>query len=246
MLKSATKSLLMLVLGLGMLLCAASGADFQKTYAISAGGQIKVQNVSGDITVTGYDGNSIMVTATKEGRDQDQVTIEDRSSGDTVDLSVEYPHKGNVSASVNFDIRVPRAVEYNFGRLVSVSGDVHVSDVMGNLQVESVSGDVEVDGVSGIVSASAVSGDVNVSLKKAGSGNMKFTSVSGDVAVRAPASLDADVEMSTISGSLNTDFQLEVHEPRYGPGRSARGRLGPGAFSLHITTVSGKVSLTKA
>jgi DUF4097 and DUF4098 domain-containing protein YvlB len=244
--KNTAKSLLLLMFGLGLLLCSAAGADFQKSYAIGAGGQIKVRNISGDIAVAGYDGDSIMVTATKEGRDRDQVTIEDRSSGDTVDLSVEYPQKGNVSASVNFDIRVPRRVEYNFGRLVSVSGNVQVSDVMGNLQVESISGDVDVNGVSGIVSASAVSGNVNVDLKEAGSGNMKFSSVSGDVAVRAPANLAADVEMSTISGSLKTDFQLEVHEPRYGPGRSARGRLGSGAYSLRITTVSGRVSLTRA
>jgi DUF4097 and DUF4098 domain-containing protein YvlB len=244
--RSAINLSLILVFGLGLLVATSAAADFQKSYSIPAGGQIKVRNISGDITVTGYDGQTIMVSATKEGRDRDDVTIEDRSSGDTVDLSVEYPHRGNVSASVNFDIRVPRAVEYNFGRLVSVSGNVQVSDVMGNLQVESVSGDVDVNGVSGVVSASAVSGNVNVDLKQAGSGNMKFSSVSGDVAVRAPANLDADVEMSTISGSLNTNFDLEIHEPRYGPGRSARGRLGSGTHSLRITTVSGRVSLTRA
>lgn len=242
--KRADKSFLLLVFGLIMVLPTAA-ADFQKSYAIGAGGRIKVQNVSGNIVVTGYDGDAIMVTATKEGRDRDQVTIEDRSTADTVDLSVEYPHKGNVNASVDFDIRVPRAVEYNFGRLVSVSGNIQVTDVIGNLQVECVSGDVDVSGVSGVVSASAVSGNVIVDLKKAGSGNMKFSSVSGDVDVRAPANLDADVEMSTISGSLKTDFQLEVHEPRYGPGRSARGRLGSGEHSLRITTVSGRVSLTR-
>jgi hypothetical protein len=243
--KRVAKSLFSLAVGLGLFLSTAAAADFQKSYTIGAGGQIKIRNISGNIVVSGYDGNSIMVTATKEGRDRDQVTIEDRSTGDTVDLSVEYPHKGNVSASVDFDIRVPRAVDYNFGRLVSVSGNVQVSDVMGNLQVECVSGDVDVSGVSGVVSASAVSGNVNVDLKTAGSGNMKFSSVSGDVDVRAPSSLDADVEMSTISGSLKTDFQLEVHEPRYGPGRSARGRLGSGEHSLRITTVSGRVSLTR-
>jgi hypothetical protein len=243
--RSAINLSLILVFGLGLLVATSAAADFQKSYSIPAGGPVKVRNISGDITVTGYDGQTIMVTATKEGKDREEVTIEDHSSGDTVDLSVEYPHRGNVSASVNFDIRVPRSVEYNFGRLVSVSGNVQVSDVMGNLQVESVSGDVDVNGVSGVVSASAVTGNVNVDLKQAGSGNMKFSSVSGDVAVRAPASLDADVEMSTISGSLNTDFDLEIHEPRYGPGRSARGRLGSGTHSLRITTVSGRVSLTR-
>ncbi len=243
--KSVARSFILLVFGLLLVLPTAAAVDFQKSYSIGAGGRIRVQNVSGNIVVTGYDGSTVMVTATKEGRDRDQVTIEDRSTADSVDLSVEYPHKGNVSASVDFDIRVPKTVEYNFGRLVSVSGNIQVTDVMGNLQVECVSGNVDVNGVSGVVSASAVSGNVIVDLKKAGSGNMKFSSVSGDVDVRAPANLDADVEMSTISGSLKTDFQLEVHEPRYGPGRSARGRLGSGEHSLRITTVSGRVSLTR-
>jgi DUF4097 and DUF4098 domain-containing protein YvlB len=74
---------------------------------------------------------------------------------------------------------------------------------------------------------------------------MKFSSVSGNVAVRAPASLDADIEMSSVSGSLKTDFPIEIQERRYGPGRSARGRLGGGASNLRITSVSGRISLTR-
>jgi hypothetical protein len=51
--------------------------------------------------------------------------------------------------------------------------------------------------------------------------------------------------MSTISGGLKTDFPIEVTEPRYGPGRSAKGRIGSGARNLHIRSVSGRVSLLK-
>ncbi len=236
----------LLLFGLILLVTTTSAQDFQKTYAISAGGHIKVRNISGDVTVTGYDGNSIVVTAVKEGRDRDLVNIEDRSTGDMIDLAVRYPQKGNANASVDFDIRVPRSAEYNFDRISSVSGNVQVAGVMGRLKVESVSGNVDVRGVSGVVSASAVSGDVNVDLAKAGSGNMKFSSVSGNVLVRAPGNLDADIDMSTISGGLKTEFPMEINEPRYGPGRSARGRLGTGTFSLRITTVSGRVSLLRA
>jgi hypothetical protein len=221
------------------------GQDFNKSYAIGAGGQIRIRNISGDVNVVGYDGGSIVVTAVKEGRDRDLVNIEDRSSGDVVDLIVRYPQTGNANASVDFDVRVPKAVEYNFERLASVSGDVSVAGVTGRLRVESVSGDVTVKDVSGVASASTVSGSVNVDLTKAGPGNMKFASVSGDVNVRAPANLDADVEMSTISGGLKTDFDIEIHEPRYGPGRSARGRLGSGSFSLRIASVSGRVILLR-
>ena len=221
------------------------GQDFNKSYAVGAGGQIRIRNISGDVNVVGYDGSSIVVTAVKEGRDRDLVNIEDRSSGDVVDLTVRYPQTGNANASVDFEVRVPKGAEYNFERLASVSGDVSVAGVTGRLRVESVSGDVSVKDVSGVAAASTVSGSVIVDLTKAGPGNMKFASVSGDVTVRAPANLDADVEMSTISGGLKTDFNIEIHEPRYGPGRSARGRLGAGGYSLRITTVSGRVSLLR-
>jgi DUF4097 and DUF4098 domain-containing protein YvlB len=78
-----------------------------------------------------------------------------------------------------------------------------------------------------------------------GSGDMKFSSVSGSVYVKAPSELDAYVEMSTVSGSLKTDFDIQVKKRRYGPGASARGRLGSGVRSLSITTVSGRVSLVR-
>jgi len=172
-----------------------------------------------------------MVTATKEGRDRDQVTIEDRSTGDTVDLSVEYPHKGNVSASVDFDIRVPRAVDYNFGGWCRSAEMYRCSDVMGNLQVECVSGDVDVSGVSGVVSARPSAG------RERGSqdGRIgKHEVLVRERGCRCPGSFEPgcrcrDVD---ISGSLKTDFQLEVHEPRYGAGHSARrARIGETAAS---------------
>jgi DUF4097 and DUF4098 domain-containing protein YvlB len=74
---------------------------------------------------------------------------------------------------------------------------------------------------------------------------MVFSSARGTVDVRCPASLDADVEMSTLSGDLDTDFALDVHEPKYGPGRKARGRIGAGTHTLRLATVSGNVSLRK-
>ncbi len=218
--------------------------DFNKTYVIGAGGHIRISNVSGDVKVSGYGGESIVVAGFKEGRDRDLLKIEDLSSDDRIDIRVKYPENGNCDASVNFEVRVPQAVDYNFDRISSVSGNVDMRGVTGRVRAESVSGDVDVVDVAGIVSASSVSGDVNAALNRlVGTGDMKFSSVSGNVTVKAPANLDADVEMSSVSGSLKTDFPIEVQEPRYGPGRSARGRLGSGGSSLRVTTVSGRVSL---
>jgi hypothetical protein len=222
------------------------GQDFQRSYSVGAGGHIRVGNVSGEVIVTGYSGDVILVRGFKEGRDRDRVQIEDLSSGDSVELKVRYPESCNCDASVRFDVQVPHSVRYSFDRISSVSGNVGITGVRGRIKAESVSGNVVVQEVAGEVTASAVSGNVDVEINRLeGAGDMRFSSVSGNVSVRAPANLDADIEMSSVSGGLRTDFPIEVQERDRGPGRSARGRVGAGQRSLKISTVSGRVNLTR-
>ena len=211
------------------LFCGVAGLaqDFQQAYTLPRDGTIRVRSISGEITVQGYDGQTVVVKGFRVGRDRERVEITDRSSSDRIDVGVRYPEHCNCDASVNFEVQVPRSVSYNFDKIGSISGDVAITDV------------------SGEVSAQSVSGNVEVSLKAIkGPASMKFSSISGNVLVKVPAALNAYVEMSTLSGSLKTNFPLEVQERRYGPGRSARGRVGEGASSISIRTISGKVSLT--
>jgi len=222
----------------------ASAQDFQKTYRIGAGGQIRIGNVSGDVIVTGYDGDSIVVTGTKKGRDRDMIEIEDRSGTANVDVGVRYPKHCNCDASIRFEVQVPRSVKYDFDHIASVSGDVRVTGVTGRLNASAVSGDVHITDVSGSVSASAVSGDVQVEINRLdGSDDMKFNTVSGDVSVTLPGSLDADVDMSSFSGSIKTDFAIEVRSERYGSRNSARAKLGEGSRRLKMSSVSGDLTL---
>jgi hypothetical protein len=222
----------------------ASAQDFQKSYRLASGGQIHVGNISGDVIVTGYDGDSIIVKGTKKGRDRDKVEVEDRSTDGRVDLAVHYPKHCECDASIQFEVQVPRSVSYVFDGISSVSGDVEISGVTGRVHASAVSGDVRVKNVSGSVSASAVSGDVEVAVDRLeGGDDMKFSSVSGDVSVHLPSSLDADVDMSSFSGSIKTDFPIEVRTEKYGSRSSARGKLGEGSARLKMSSVSGDLSL---
>ena len=71
----------------------------------------------------------------------------------------------------------------------------------------------------------------------------KISTASGNVRVRLPASVDADVEMSTASGDIDTNFPVEVKDDKYGSGKHARGRLGSGSRLLRISSASGDLSL---
>src|SRR4051795_5323591 len=199
--------------------------DFSKKYELAAGGHINIHSVSGNVTITGYNGNAVLVTAIKEGRDRDRVEIEDLSGGDRIDLRSRYPERCNCDASINFTVQVPRGVKYSFDKISSASGDIKISGVAGDVNGRSASGDVTVEEVEGSISASSASGNVRVSRAIgtvnarsasgdvevdlagiAGTGSMEFTSASGNVRVKAPADLDAEVEMSCTSGDLKTDF----------------------------------------
>jgi DUF4097 and DUF4098 domain-containing protein YvlB len=224
----------------------AAAQDFEKTYRIGAGGQVSIATVSGDVIVTAYDGEGISVRGIKKGRDRDMVEIEDRSGEGRINLSTRYPSRCNCDASVTFEVRVPRSASYNFDGLSSVSGNVDVSGVTGRLRASAVSGDVKVKNVSGAVSANSVSGDVEVEVDRLeGSDDMKFSSVSGDVNVRVPGDLDAEVDITSLSGSIKTDFAIEVREDRHGPRTYARGRLGNGSRHVNMSSVSGDLSLRR-
>ncbi len=242
----------------------AFGQDFQKTCNITAGGVISIRNISGNVTVRGYDGQDVLVTGYKEGRDRDKVTIEESLSGNNLSIRTRQPEPCNCQVSVRFEVTVPRTISYKFDSITSLSGNVLVSGVIGEINAKSVSGNVSVrnasgpveatstsgnvsvDEITGTVNAKSVSGNVDVTiLQLSGARDMDFSSVSGNVHVRLPASLDAEVKMSTTSGNVKTDFPLTVVKPEYGPGQRAFGRVGGGAHQLKVTSVSGNVSLLR-
>jgi hypothetical protein len=240
--------------------------DFQKSYRLAQGSRVSVKNVSGDVIVKGYDGDAVVVTGYKEGRDRDQVSVEDLSDGSHVEVKVRYPERCHCNASVRFEVKIPRTINLNYDAFSSVSGNVEISEATGTIRAKSVSGDVNVREVAGTIYANSVSGDVTVGeasgavSAKSTSGNVRvdlqrlegahtnrleFGSVSGNVEVKMPGSIGAEVEMSTLSGHLETDFPITIEKREFGPGRSARGRIGDGARALKLSSVSGNVYLRR-
>jgi hypothetical protein len=224
---------------------AVAAQDFHNSYTIRGGGQISVSNISGTIQVTGYGGSTIDVKTYRSGRDKDRVKVEDNSVGDRIELRAWYPKDCNCDASINFEVLVPNQVTYSQS-FHSVSGDIEILGVHGNVKTAAVSGNVTAKGIAGTVSASSVSGDVDAEISALeGTEDMKFNSVSGSVRVVAPAALSAKIEMSSLSGTLDTNFPILVQTEKHGAGRKANGQLGNGTNKLKITTVSGNVALVK-
>jgi hypothetical protein len=195
--------------------------------------------------------------AVRRGRDDD----DDGDDSEPRDAC----NRGNGSvrsngARVDFTVRVPAGVRV---ALATVSGDVYASGLHSPVRAGSVSGNVHVSS-DGPVQASSVSGNVEATLGRTAGQSLQFSSVSGDVTLRVPASLDANFSARTLSGSIESDFPLELgsNDRRRGRdddddddrgsvrvrvriGQEAHGRLGRGGPELRVNTVSGDVSLVR-
>jgi hypothetical protein len=125
----------------------------------------------------------------------------------------------------------------------STSGAIEVLDVTGPLRAHSVSGSVTVArGRCPSLEARSTSGEILLDIEPAPGGRYTCDTVSGAVAVRLPSSASARVEANSISGRLDSNFDLEADHRRPARRRMS-GSIGAGEAELWLNTVSGPVAV---
>lgn len=160
-----------------------------------------------------------------------------------VRFTVKVPSGVRVSAgTVNGEVRV-RDVTSDVSAM-TVNGLVEVTNVGGEVRANTVNGRVDVSTKSGPVRANTVNGDINVRMGSLSrDGEMNFHTVNGSIMVETPPSLDADVSLDTMHGSITSDWPVQL-TGRFGP-RHAEGTIGRGGRSIKLRTLNGSVELRK-
>lgn len=178
------------------------GEKIVKSFSVGRDGSLLLHNVSGDIVVTASSVNDIRVEAIKhakgrtaaEARGQlENVQLSIQNAGGRVEVMTE--HRGRESrAWVSFNVMVPYDARVE---LHSVSGDITVTGLKGELRAETVSGDVRASALTRLVLLKSLSGDVEINGAES-DGVITLSSVSGDVTAN---NLKArGIEVSSVSG----------------------------------------------
>ena len=121
----------------------------------------------------------------------------------------------------------------------SASGDLEGSGSVGSLQAETASGDVELSGSVRELKCSSASGDASVRTETLPQ-KVEISSKSGDCRLFLPAGEGFALQFSTVSGDLETEFDL------VGPVGARSGEamyLDGGGRTFHISSISGDISL---
>jgi DUF4097 and DUF4098 domain-containing protein YvlB len=194
-----------------------------RTVSIRAGGQLRLKNFSGKVTITGSTRADIVVHAVRraprERLDHIKLEITETGSGVTIEANKKddsWHEKDNNVVDTDMDIQVPSDVALDIDVF---SSDVFVKDVRGQQRVHTFSGQIDVAGAESALDAETFSGGIAVSLAQGASASVDFDSFSG--------SLKTDVPMTYRSGSR----------------RRIRADIGAGGTDYHFKTFSGDVRI---
>ena len=199
----------------------------QKSFAASGNDKLVVDNVSGFVHVTGYDGNRIEINVQKEARAESQSAL-DRSkrevkldidqSGATVRLYVDGPwrsrdgmnYRGDryygYHVNYDFEIRVPRAAAVDLKTINN--GDIEVKGTSGDYAVHGLNGGIDMEGISGSGVVHTLNGKVKVAFARNPRKDCEFHTLNGAIDVYFQPPLNADLEFHTLNGGVYADFDV--------------------------------------
>jgi len=191
---------------------------------------IRVENVSGPVTIAPASGNTVTIDATKNASDSDAIArthIGIARDGDQIAVRTRYDENGgwfsrHNGASVTYDIRVPATLDVD---VANVSGSVTMSGTAGNVRIEEISGPVRAS--IGRVTASR---------------NVRISSVSGPIDVVIAKNSDVRVDGKTVSGPIRAFFPADMHKGFVG--ETLDGRVGSGSASMSLEAVSGSITIS--
>lgn len=246
----------------------------RRSIRLGGSGELIVSNLSGDITVTRGSGTDLQIDAVKVARGRDaedaremlrlmRVDINER--GNRVEARAVYPSSQELSGQGrrNFNVSVIYNITAPAGTRVAVrtvSGNIKVTDIRGEIATESTSGDVVITNAERVTTAKSISGNVQI-LNSSSEVAFEANSISGNVTLRdvkAPRVKLGSVSGNVIIGSVQVpriDAQsmsgdVEFESPFAKGGRyefsSHAGTIkivvaGGSGFEIHATSFGGSI-----
>lgn len=213
--------------------------DVRYRISVPQGAQADIKTTSGDIVIDGLNGAVALATVSGDVRAE---ALHGGLSVSTTSGDVRLNDlAGTLNATtISGDVHLGDG-QVEGATINSTSGAVEIAGVGGQLQIGTVSGDITVrDAHNGQLSLATTSGSIEYEGDLASSGNNEINTISGDVQLQLPDDSSFRLDASSVSGEVNTSFQLSEAEN----GRnSLKGVVGSGAATLTVGTTSGEITI---
>ncbi len=238
-----------------------------------SGRKLLVDNISGFIHVTGYDGTQIQVNVHKHIQARSPEAVQDAKRDVKLDMSQQgsfvrlyedgpfrssngtnYRGEDYYGYRVNFDyeIQVPRETELS---LKNITSEIAVKRTIGNFEIHGLNGGIDMDEVAGSGTVRTLNGKLRVAFAKNPERDTEFHTLNGAMDVYFKEPLNADLHFKTLNGGVYADFDVtplpgvtQASEQRngkfyYRSNRNGSARAGKGGPALTFDGLNGAIRL---
>ena len=219
--------------------------EFHKTVPLTANGHVSLDNINGNVEITGWERNEVQIDAVKKASTQeklDNMRIEVNAGSSSVEIQTRFPEHGNNNnpGGVHYTLHVPQNARIDKVNLVN--GSLTVQKVTGEIDANLVNGKLQASDLAGEADLATVNGSIDATYNSLNNvRGIKLKSVNGSVNLTLPQSPNADVDASVVNGSITTDFPLTVKG--HFVGKSMSGTLGSGGVRIELTNVNGSIHI---
>ena len=227
---------------------------------------IFVENIAGNIEIDAWPEDFIGIDYTKSAPDQnylDNLVVEIEEKGRTLKIERDFIGEGiSPRGRIDFRIHIPRdrisdiyAKSVN-GSIVCMNMSSEIdqelqttssrieTDASNNLFAKTISGEIKFISTGKNVEIRSTSGRVDWEYGTTGRNRgIDIPTVSGAVRLILPDKFQGHVDLRSISGSVDSDFQVDVRSAKR---NSLEGDIGDGGTSIDINTTTGSIRLIKA
>jgi len=220
-----------------------SRAEFRASYSLVPNGRVVVQNLYGDVKITAWDRDEVLVQAIKHSTDprrlNDAQIIVD-SSAELVSIHTQYTGSdAEHPASVEYQIMVPRGA--NLENVKIVNGGLSLSGMTGPVKASSVNGSIKAEKMAGQTELSTINGHLDADFQRVNKcHSISLTSVNGPIKLSLPSGAAANVSAQNRSGGIDSDFGRSWRAPG---GHRLDAAVNGGGTQIRLHNVNGGISI---
>ena len=220
--------------------------EFRQIFALNPNGRVVLQNLYGDVQITAWDRDEVLVQAIKRSSDPrrlDDAHIVVDSSATLVSIRTQYAGAdAEHPASVDYRIMAPRWA--NLENIKLINGSLSISGIAGPVKASSVNGSIRAEKLEGQAELSTINGRLEAGFDKViRTTGIRLTSVNGPIQLSIPPGAGAVVEAKNLSGGIESEFGRPW---RGSDGHRLRALVNQGGAQIQVHNVNGGIFIKAA
>jgi len=240
-----------------------AGGEFRKDssqfFPLNPDGRFSLDHVKGRIEIHGWSSNAVVINTAIHGKTSESVeavNINIDSNLEGASVHTDQPSRGtgfpwnwlwfnnNNVASVDYVIKVPQGARLSDIR--SVNGHIEIDGISGDIAASTVNGETEIKDAARDLKLSTVNGRIRAAMIRLGGGqSVSLAAVNGDVELAVPDDAAASFSVSTVNGSISSEFPSLQPKTEFPIGNKLDGSLGGGGATVTAKAVNGSVRILK-